>query len=190
MLAYGGEDLLHQIDHTLVCVHRVFLVGDRSLVPCGVVRAERVFAELTGTFELVRPFVEMTANLACGCFGKTHMGTRMRGIGGDRGQILNSLVCGDAPLLVDAVQIAQIARQPGAHADQFVGELVEMLAGHARLEPDRGDKLTVDAGVGILIGDIQYHAGHLIGMHGLEEMALLLRHAGHIQHGTSVHHAS
>ena len=190
MLTHRGEYLLQQVDHTLVGVHGVLLVGDRSLIPGGVVRSERIFAELAGTLKLGRPLVQIVADLTRRSFGKAHMRGGMGGVHGNRCQVLDGLVGGDAPLLVDAVQVSQIACETGTHTDQFIGQLVEMLAGHSDLEADRGDQLPIDAGVGILVGDIQHHARHLIGVHGLQEAPLLLRHARHVEHGTAVHHAS
>lgn len=114
----------------------------------------------------------------------------MRGQDGDLCEILDGLVCGHAPFLADAVQVAQIAGQAGTHTHQLIRNLVETRSRDAGLETDCGYQLTVDCRIGAVIGDVQQLAAHLVGRNRLHETALLVGDARHVQHAVSAHHAT
>lgn len=125
-----------------------------------------------------------------GLLGQTHMRGRMRGQDGDLCEVLDGLVCGHAPFLADAVQVAQIAGQAGTHTHQLIRNLVETRSRDAGLETDCGYQLTVDCRIGAVIGDVQQLAAHLVGRDRLHETALLVGDARHVQHAVSAHHAT
>ena len=184
------QQLAQQINHTLVDGHSLVLGRNGGLEPSGILRSEREFAELAGTPELRRPFIQMTADLTRGLLAQPHSGGGMRGQRGDFGEVLYGLVRGHAPLLVSAVQVPQIPGETGTHADQLIGDLVEPGAGDAGLESDRGDQLMVDAVIAALVRDVEHLAAELIGADGLTETTLLIGDARHVQYAAAVHHAA
>ena len=62
LLTGGGQEATQQIVHALVSGYRLFFSGDGRLVPCGVFRADGVFAELAGAFHLADPCVNIVGD--------------------------------------------------------------------------------------------------------------------------------
>ena len=62
LLTGGGQEATQQIVHALVGGYCLFFSGDGRLVPCGVFRADGVFAELAGAFHLADPCVNIVGD--------------------------------------------------------------------------------------------------------------------------------
>ena len=57
--------------------------------------------------QLLGPFLHLVRDGMGGLLGQTHMRGRMRGQDGDLCEVLDGLVCGHAPFLADAMQVAR-----------------------------------------------------------------------------------
>ena len=79
LLAGGGQYLAQQFDHTLVCAHRFLFGIQRSLVPCGVVLRDGVFAKLTRTLQFRSPILDLVRNGMRSLLAQTHVRSRMGG---------------------------------------------------------------------------------------------------------------
>ena len=79
LLTGGGQHLAQQFDHTLVCAHRFLFGVQRSLVPCGVVLRDGVFAKLTRTLQFRSPILDLVCNGMRSLLAQTHVRGRMGG---------------------------------------------------------------------------------------------------------------
>ena len=190
LLAGGGQHLAQQLNHTLVCAHRLLFGIQRCLIPCGVVLRNGVFAKLARTLQFRSPILDLVRDGMRGLLVQTHMRGRMGGQCRNLREILNRLVGGYTPLLTHAVKIAQITGQTRTHANQLIGNLIKTGGSNPRLEADGCNQLTVNRSVGTIIGDIQQLSAHFVCGNGLYKTTLLIGHTRHIEHRPSVHHAT
>ena len=79
LLTGGGQHLAQQFDHTLVCAHRFLFGIQRSLVPCGIVLRDGVFAKFTRTLQFRSPILDLVCNGMRGLLAQTHVRGRMGG---------------------------------------------------------------------------------------------------------------
>ena len=139
---------------------------------------------------LLGPLIQRFAYGERAFLREAYAGHRVRRQFGDAGEVLNRLVCGDAPRLIHAVQVSQIAGEAGSDAHEFIGELFETRGGDALLVSHRADELVVDGRIGVRVGHVEQLLAQFVGLHEHGECALLRGDAWHVEHGPAGHDAT
>ena len=181
LLTGGGQKPLKEADDPGIGVHGLILAGQGGPEPGGVVGPDGEFTQLSRTLQLLGPDIHLRLEGVGRSRTQADPGHRMGGKVGNLGKVLDGLVGRDSPTRVHTVQVAQVPGEPGTHAHQLVGHLVEVFGRLTGLEAHSINQTSIQGLTELTVGHIKDHISHAVGLKPVLEPTLLLNHTGHVE---------